>query len=170
MAGLVPAIHAFTEIKKDVDARDKRGHDEQTKGNNNVARLVGRERTEDRAAIRAACAEARGCRNGRRRHRPRRNPARRRARQRRRQGDDQLPRRREPAPAAQIPLGVGEVSRRLQQSLDAHGSLHAGRHRALEVATASPRTSAARSSAISASSRRRSRSSQTTSCLRSTAI
>jgi hypothetical protein len=27
MAGLVPAIHAF-DAKKDVDARDKRGHDE----------------------------------------------------------------------------------------------------------------------------------------------
>ena len=29
MAGLVPAIHVLlTVIKKDVDARDKRGHDE----------------------------------------------------------------------------------------------------------------------------------------------
>jgi hypothetical protein len=29
MAGLVPAIHVFLEIqKRDVDARDKRGHDE----------------------------------------------------------------------------------------------------------------------------------------------
>jgi hypothetical protein len=29
MAGLDPAIHAFVEAsKKDVDARDKRGHDE----------------------------------------------------------------------------------------------------------------------------------------------
>jgi hypothetical protein len=29
MAGLDPAIHVFAEItKKDVDARDKRGHDE----------------------------------------------------------------------------------------------------------------------------------------------
>jgi hypothetical protein len=27
MAGLVPAIHAF-DAKKDVDARDKRGHDD----------------------------------------------------------------------------------------------------------------------------------------------
>jgi hypothetical protein len=28
MAGLVPAIHAFlVEAKKDVDARDERGHD-----------------------------------------------------------------------------------------------------------------------------------------------
>ena len=27
MAGLVPAIHAFIEATKDVDARDKRGHD-----------------------------------------------------------------------------------------------------------------------------------------------
>jgi hypothetical protein len=30
MAGLVPAIHVFVVTqKKDVDARDKRGHDEQ---------------------------------------------------------------------------------------------------------------------------------------------
>jgi hypothetical protein len=28
MAGLVPAIHVFIEATKDVDARDKRGHDE----------------------------------------------------------------------------------------------------------------------------------------------
>jgi hypothetical protein len=28
MAGLVPAIHALTYDKKDVDARDKPGHDE----------------------------------------------------------------------------------------------------------------------------------------------
>jgi hypothetical protein len=28
MAGLVPAIHALTSGKKDVDARDKPGHDE----------------------------------------------------------------------------------------------------------------------------------------------
>jgi hypothetical protein len=28
MAGLVPAIHALLQSKKDVDARDKRGHDE----------------------------------------------------------------------------------------------------------------------------------------------
>jgi hypothetical protein len=27
MAGLVPAIHVFARRKKDVDARDKRGHD-----------------------------------------------------------------------------------------------------------------------------------------------
>jgi hypothetical protein len=29
MAGLVPAIHVFTalQLRKDVDARDKRGHD-----------------------------------------------------------------------------------------------------------------------------------------------
>jgi hypothetical protein len=27
MAGLVPAIHVFIEGPKDVDARDKRGHD-----------------------------------------------------------------------------------------------------------------------------------------------
>jgi hypothetical protein len=28
MAGLVPAIHAFASERQDVDARDKRGHDE----------------------------------------------------------------------------------------------------------------------------------------------
>jgi hypothetical protein len=28
MAGLVPAIRVFVARKKDVDARDKRGHDE----------------------------------------------------------------------------------------------------------------------------------------------
>jgi hypothetical protein len=28
MAGLVPAIHVFIAQKQDVDARDKRGHDE----------------------------------------------------------------------------------------------------------------------------------------------
>jgi hypothetical protein len=28
MAGLVPAIHDFPATKKDVDARDKRGHDD----------------------------------------------------------------------------------------------------------------------------------------------
>jgi hypothetical protein len=28
MAGLVPAIHVFLPPRKDVDARDKRGHDE----------------------------------------------------------------------------------------------------------------------------------------------
>jgi len=27
MAGLVPAIHVFVPIRKDVDARDRRGHD-----------------------------------------------------------------------------------------------------------------------------------------------
>jgi hypothetical protein len=27
MAGLVPAIHVLSSAKKDVDARDKRGHD-----------------------------------------------------------------------------------------------------------------------------------------------
>ena len=67
--------------------------------------------------------------------------------------NDQLPRGREPAAAAEIPLGVGEISRRLQQSLDADRGLHAGRHRAVEIARrADARTSAARSSAISASS------------------
>jgi hypothetical protein len=30
MAGLVPAIHVFIEATKDVDARDKRGHDGDT--------------------------------------------------------------------------------------------------------------------------------------------
>jgi hypothetical protein len=29
MAGLDPAIHVLAATKKDVDARDKRGHDEQ---------------------------------------------------------------------------------------------------------------------------------------------
>jgi hypothetical protein len=29
MAGLVPAIHVLTCGKEDVDARDKRGHDEE---------------------------------------------------------------------------------------------------------------------------------------------
>jgi hypothetical protein len=28
MAGLVPAIHVFAQVNKDVDARAKRGHDE----------------------------------------------------------------------------------------------------------------------------------------------
>jgi hypothetical protein len=28
MAGLVPAIHVLSDRKKDVDARDERGHDE----------------------------------------------------------------------------------------------------------------------------------------------
>ena len=28
MAGLVPAIHVLLAVKKDVDARDKRGHDD----------------------------------------------------------------------------------------------------------------------------------------------
>jgi len=28
MAGLVPAIHVFFNVVEDVDARDKRGHDE----------------------------------------------------------------------------------------------------------------------------------------------
>jgi len=27
MAGLVPAIHVLVSVKKDVDARDRRGHD-----------------------------------------------------------------------------------------------------------------------------------------------
>jgi hypothetical protein len=32
MAGLVPAIHVFVDATKDVDARDKRGHDERDNG------------------------------------------------------------------------------------------------------------------------------------------
>jgi hypothetical protein len=32
MAGLVPAIHVFLTIEKNVDARDKPGHDEKTEG------------------------------------------------------------------------------------------------------------------------------------------
>jgi hypothetical protein len=32
MAGLDPATHAFLAAKKDVDARDKRGHDERKIG------------------------------------------------------------------------------------------------------------------------------------------
>jgi hypothetical protein len=32
MAGLVPAIHAFFAAKKDVDGRDKRGHDDWLRG------------------------------------------------------------------------------------------------------------------------------------------
>jgi hypothetical protein len=30
MAGLVPAIHVLRIVREDVDARDKRGHDEGT--------------------------------------------------------------------------------------------------------------------------------------------
>jgi enamine deaminase RidA (YjgF/YER057c/UK114 family) len=37
MAGLVPAIHAFAASKKDVDARDKRGHDGEI---NRVDRII----------------------------------------------------------------------------------------------------------------------------------
>jgi hypothetical protein len=33
MAGLVPAIHVFARSKKDVDARDKPGHDERERCN-----------------------------------------------------------------------------------------------------------------------------------------
>jgi hypothetical protein len=32
MAGLVPAIHVFSRIKQDVDARHKAGHDAQMNG------------------------------------------------------------------------------------------------------------------------------------------
>jgi len=32
MAGFVPAIHVFGSKKEDVDARDKRGHDERKFG------------------------------------------------------------------------------------------------------------------------------------------
>jgi hypothetical protein len=41
MAGLVPAIHAFALSKKqDVDARDKRGHDERvSRARENTSRL-----------------------------------------------------------------------------------------------------------------------------------
>jgi hypothetical protein len=35
MAGLVPAIHVFAAEKKDVDARDKRGHDVEYVGRQN---------------------------------------------------------------------------------------------------------------------------------------
>ncbi len=67
----------------------------------------------------------------------------------RRQADDQLPRRRQPAAAAEVQVGVGEVSRRLQQSLDADRSLDAGRHRAVEVARRPDRGRAARHQAQS---------------------
>ncbi len=41
--------------------------------------------------------------------------------------------RRQPAGAVQVPLGVGQVHRRLRQPLDAAGSEHAARHRAVEA-------------------------------------
>ena len=40
--------------------------------------------------------------------------------------------RRQPARAVQVPLGVGQVPRRLRQPLDAAGNQHAARHRAVE--------------------------------------
>jgi len=61
----------------------------------------------------------------------------------------QLPRRREQPVAAEIPLGMGKISRRLQQSLDAHRGFHAGGHRAVEVAQWADRGRAARSEAQS---------------------
>ena len=50
----------------------------------------------------------------------------------RRQSYDQLPRRRQSTASAEVQVGMGEVSCRLQQSLDAYGSLDAGGHRAVE--------------------------------------
>ena len=89
----------------------------------------------------------------------------------RRQGDDQLPRRRQSAPAAEIPLGLGEISRRLQQPLDADRSLDAGRHRALEIARRPDRRRAPLDQAQPRLLRRLGiASSPTTSCWRSTAI
>jgi len=35
--------------------------------------------------------------------------------------------------AAEIQMGVGEIPCRVQQSLDADGSVHAGRHRVVEI-------------------------------------
>ena len=40
--------------------------------------------------------------------------------------------RRQPAGAVQVQVGVGQVPRRLRQPLDAAGSQHAARHRAVE--------------------------------------
>ncbi len=86
---------------------------------------------------------------GRRRHRAGRHRTRRRPRHGGREADDQRPRRREPAPAAQIQMGVGEIPLRLQQSLDADRGLHAGRHRAVEVARRPDRGRAAHAEAQS---------------------
>jgi Ribonucleotide reductase, all-alpha domain/Ribonucleotide reductase, small chain/ATP cone domain len=47
----------------------------------------------------------------------------------RREGDDQRPRRCQPAAPGEVALGVGEVPGRLQQPLDADRCPHAGRHR-----------------------------------------
>ncbi len=102
---------------------------------------------------------------------PRRDRPRRRARFGRRQGDDQLPRRRQPASAAEISLGLGEISRGLQQSLDADRSLDAGRHCAVEVPRRADRGRAPRHQAQPRILRGvGNRWSPTTSCWRSTAI
>ena len=53
-------------------------------------------------------------------------------RQRRRQAHHQRPDRRQPAGAVQVQVGLGEVPRHLRQPLDAAGSQHDARHRALE--------------------------------------
>ncbi len=100
------------------------------------------------AQPRAAPADAGDdSRAGGRQHRERHPVARARARPRRRAAGDgerlpprahrgqarhQRPGRRQPARAVQVPLGVGQVPRRLRQPLDAAGSEHAARHRAVE--------------------------------------
>jgi hypothetical protein len=43
MAGLVPAIHIFDLTREDVDARDKRGHDDSTNASVNAGRHRGGE-------------------------------------------------------------------------------------------------------------------------------
>ena len=53
-------------------------------------------------------------------------------RQRRRQAHHQRPDRRQPAGAVQVQVGLGKVPRHLRQPLDAAGSEHDARHRALE--------------------------------------
>ena len=83
----------------------------------------------DAATVCVAQTRCRGRSDRPRRDRPQRRPG-----VRRRQADDQLPRRRQSVAAAEVQMGVGEISRRLQQSLDADRSLDAGRHRAVEVA------------------------------------
>ena len=50
----------------------------------------------------------------------------------RRQAHHQRQDRRQPAGAVQVQMGVGEIPRRLRQPLDAAGSQHEPRHRALE--------------------------------------
>ena len=59
------------------------------------------------------------------------------------EADDQRPRRRQPAAAAEVPLGLGEVPGRLQQPVDADRGVDAGRHRAVEVAERAHRRRAA---------------------------